>query len=247
MLNRLARCGAAVALLLASSAGGSSQLALTGAGRTGPGVPTYVNSVQIPGGASGGSSPPVSMIGADFLVACTTQGVSGAVTSFGDSTGINTWVEINPTPSSGSLTVTAMFYVVNAAVSGSQTFSFAGPLSNAQVYGFSGMPGASLDQNAGNLNNSSAGTIQPSASGNLTPGENNALAIACMSADAGTSTTQSVNQSFTGLLQTNQAGGTNFEGAGAYLLQTVPVGINPTWTSSINYTTATAALGIFRP
>jgi hypothetical protein len=183
--------------------------------------------VQGTGTANAVNSPPFNGTGADLLIIIPVGAFVSSNAAPTDSSG-NTWSFCTSQGFGGTPPGAQICFVHNPTVTSSMTVGLptsANVAAPAFAYlAFSGSiaSGSPLDVQAGN----NSGATQP---GSITPSQNNSLIISAI-ADQST-TTDSVNDGFTGLVQALFRGGTNYGGAAAYFIQATAAPIDPTWTS----------------
>jgi hypothetical protein len=171
--------------------------------------------------AGPGASPSVDTSSANFLVAC----VSGLTADRGISDSqTNTWIEL--TPQTGSFSSSAaLYYVANASVSATHTFTSVGASTAIAVVAFSGVKVSSpFDQQNGVTEGAS-----PRSTGSVTPSEDNELVVAGAGA---VGTNYSIDNGFTLDEFISLAGGTNFGVAIAHKIQTTATAVNPAWSTT---------------
>jgi hypothetical protein len=202
-----------------------------------------VNSVTIPGSASGGTSAGIDMTGATILVMVTA--CYAAPTTIADSNG-NTWnTAVSQTSAFG--TSSRIYFAYNKSggalsVGPGQTFTVSGGGSMyavTYIYGFSG----TVTTNPLDMTNSAIGnnlsSLQP---GSITASNNGSLLISGISNTSTSNPAPTLNDSFT----YNSAAfdnAVNYAGGGGYLIQATATPTNPSWSfgGSSGYVAATIA------
>lgn len=186
----------------------------------------------------------INNTGANFLImACIGQ--NGNVLTPSDSL-TNTWAGL--TQQSDTISVVKFFYVENATVGASQTFTctstsvavttLAASFSNVHT-------SSSFDvQNGAADTGASQTTMQP---GSVTPGVNNELLVTALNWSNSSVTTVSIDSSFTITDTRDYSGGTNFGGSMAYFVQGTAGALNPTWTMGASQTQINAVIATFKP
>lgn len=183
----------------------------------------------------------INCTGANFLVACCTSASAHAGT-ISDSQS-NTWTSLTRTVS-GNATDIQLFYVFNASVSASHTFTISstGGFPCIEVMAWSGIQTTPNPFDVQNTNSSASATsLTP---GSITPSVNNELIVVGLAVDTATSAT-SIDSNFTITDTVTLVGGQHFGGSIAYLLQGTAAAVNPTW----SWTTAAlpeAAIASFK-
>lgn len=205
---------------------------------------SLVGSVNVPGGANGGTSGSLDTTGATLLVAQVASYAGSAAPAFSDSKG-NTWSALT-TYASAEDPRTIIYYVVNPTVGTGHTFTTSGASSYcvAGIEAWSGGDTTSpFDVENGNALTGSHTTIQP---GSVTPSQNGSLIVSSFGGDRFASSI-SIDSGFTTTEVDNGVGGTNIGGALAYLVQGSAAAINPTWSYAASTYGAAAAIAVFKP
>lgn len=174
--------------------------------------------------------------GANFLVCAAAYG-TGSTMSMSDSSS-NTWSAL--TLGFSNFSELRLYYVANATVSNSQTYTISGTASYPSLAckSFSGVKTASpFDQQ--NTNNSATASVATLTTGSITPGFDNELLIAGISFDAGV-TSLNIDSSFIGISETPHSAGAHYGVAIAYQIQTTATTRNPAWAWTTNVAVATA-------
>lgn len=160
----------------------------------------------------------------------------------------NTWTALTLRTSTASQQHLKLFYCVNPVVGTGHTFTvtqggggfFYGAI---QISWFSGASGG-YDSNENGINGSASSTtsIQP---GSLTPSMDGCLLATLIGFNAST-TTPTIDLSFSVRTFTNYSGGNNFGGAFATLIETTAAAKNPTWSYASNVY-VNSEIAVFRP
>lgn len=186
----------------------------------------YVTHIDIPGGASGGTSAGVDTTGATLLVVSVSWYGSSARPTLTDSKS-NTWVAL--TEQKFSVAGNVLFYCKNPTAGSGHTFTLSGSsiYSCGQMEAFSGTnTSAPFDVESGAT--SSAFSL---ATGSITPTVDGCVIVAGLSAGDGTAG-YSIGSGFTVTDAYNHNPSAAEGGAAAYLIQTTAAAVNPTWSAS---------------
>jgi hypothetical protein len=195
-------------------------------------------------GVNGGTTTAINTTGASLLVVVTTQNGANTVVFPSDSL-VNTWTKLTGQVNATN-TANTIFYVANPIVGASQTFTISGTTDylNMQILAFSGTAVGPIDLSTGGQAANPALTVQP---GSVTPTVANSLVVTGFSAATGSTTNETINLGFTITDQAQEAGGVNFAGGAAYLIQTTATAVNPTWTNTFSPTQYCATIASFKP
>lgn len=187
---------------------------------------TLVNSVNIPGSASGGTSTDIDTSTANLIAITATYQESGGIT-FTDNKGNNACYAAHKlTPEVPALTYNSIIiYCISPTVGSGHHFTLAGNFGAAQITAWKDNVGTPSFDKEGGTN----GISSPQSAGPKTPAANNSLimsgAISCCSAGV-----PGVNSGMTLLDAAAFVGGVNYAYGGAYFLQGSAAAFNPQWT-----------------
>jgi hypothetical protein len=163
----------------------------------------------------------VDTTGATFIVISAASYIPGGAVTISDSKG-NTYTAL--TARSSAALTNRLYYCAAPIVGSGHTFTVSG----TSVYptiaaaAFAGLASSPLDQQTGS--NNASGTS--AATGSITAATNNALLIAGLAVNNGTSIT--INSGFTSVV-VDYAGGLHFGGGLGYKIKTASGAENPTW------------------
>jgi hypothetical protein len=237
---RLQAANTGRALLLATAV---ALLVLPAPVRTQASAPVAIITANL--GYNGGTTGTINTTGANLLVACVSTHGYGTLdpqSPISDSRS-NSW-----TLAAESLAYQDgeihLYYSTPTSVGPQHSFTVSGSIIEASinVMAWAGIDEAPLDQAAGA---GAVGTsIQP---GSITPTQNNALLISCLTNTAdSSSSSRTINGGFTIAGQIGEsASNYSMSVAGAYLLQTTASAANPTWSYPVN-NTANAVIASFK-
>jgi hypothetical protein len=212
--------------------GGLLPLRSPAASGGGPSTWVLKSSGTITGSPSGNaSSSAFNGTGVDLIILTLAYFSTNTVIAGTDSVGGNTWQ--TAVTQTGQNPACSIFYTHNPNVSSSMTVGYisggGNTFGSCEYYAFSGSSaGAPLDV-TNSASTVSGNTLQP---GSITTSQNNELIATALSDGASNLGTDSINNSFIGVLQVPFGGGNNYGGAGAYLVQTTAGALTgTTWTS----------------
>jgi hypothetical protein len=203
-----------------------------------------ISHTTIPGNANAGTtSSAINTTGANFLFINVHCSSSLSVPTPSDSLG-NTWTA-GGAYGSGAGVQDAFFFVANATVGSSQTFSLSsatGSVAAAEVVAFSGVLTSSPGDGTAGNGNGSGTSVQP---GSITPTGNGRLVLTGMGYTS--ASTQSVNDSFIVTDTVAFTAAVNYGGSLAYLIQATAAAINPTWTFGTSQPQSATSVVAFKP
>lgn len=180
-------------------------------------------------GVNGGTTSPISTIGANFIAVAVVWSASISITlteNGGNGAPNSTLTKYTRPVIAGAV---EWFYWENPTVQASHTFTVtgAGQASGICVIPISGMLTSSTFD-TGTDSGSTTGTTTCSP-GNITPSSGRKVILTAINGGA-TATTFAIDSSFVTAGQFAGVGGVNYGGAAASLIQTTGATVNPTWT-----------------
>lgn len=203
---------------------------------------TLHSNISIPGGVNGSTSSTLTTpASGSLIVVCVSSYSAGTGLSVTDNKGNGTYSSLTAVVD-GLGQRSQIWYKENAAGGSGHTFTIGGTgvYSAGAVLVFEGAKtsGAQDQQNA---TAGGSSTVQP---GSITPGETDEVLVTGMVAFA--TTLPTINEGFTVTDWVGGLGGSNYQVAGAYLIQTAIGAKNPTWTHGYAGGNSAATIASFR-